>query len=182
MRPPGPLQTASGKQQISGTLHDVLAWRLFGAALWHAAILLAMQALMACLLLLIGQSSAWSLLGVRGLALFASQVLVLLCHSRVMVSSEAAPIHIPKLGQPSRTLISNLLSRVLIRGRKLADVLAVACMYAATAACATCYCYLHPSIGGHAVTLRWCLVLGTTTGVFYTSQHLLRYADRARLK
>lgn len=177
--PPGLVQGQAARQAVvaaGGVFTDLMRWRLLGAAAWACCVLASGQALFTILLLALGEDSGWSLLGPRGCALLLLQLAVMFGHSRVLSASEAAPLHAPKLGLPSGSLVSTLLSRVVLRQRRIGDVLGVACLYVSTCTCSVLYAYSHPSPGSHSTSLWWSLVYGCTMGVMYSTQHLARYS------
>lgn len=108
MAPPAPFAEISG-------------WRFAGAACWSGLLFTCvLYPLWAALATKAGMGSMLTVAGVTGALLQAVlQLLVQYAHLINLAPCEPAPLHVPSLGLHSKSWLSALLSRVLLRGRNM---------------------------------------------------------------
>lgn len=153
-------------------------WRLAGAAIWHASVYLC---LISPLFGLLWFGSSWRS-GLNWGAcvaysfLYVLQLGVVFAHRMVLSAREAKPLHFPQLGLHGRSWAAAFLSRVLLRGRKMQDLIGVAALLGSTCFCATSFLYGYPKLRNSQSTLMFSTRYGTLLGIFYTVQHLARWA------
>lgn len=160
-------------------LTELVVWRLAGAAVWQAAFFgAAFVAWAPGALLSECRKSAGCLTTyfLEFAFLYALQFGVLFAHRMNLSASEAmftSPI--PQIGLHGRSWPAAFLSRVLLRGRKVQDLIGVASLLGATSFTAMTwlitYTKLHSST---APSMAFCSGLGVILGLVYTLQHFTR--------
>lgn len=163
---------------------EILVWRMIGASVWHALIFLFILApLWAVVLPSASASLMTSLTGWFSLTstsayifLYALQFSVLFTQHMVLSPSEAAPLHLPHFGLHSRFWLTPLIPRILLRGRRAQDIIAVAALLASSSFSAASFIYTYSQLrfgGTPAVpSLALCSTYGLLLGLLFSVQHL----------
>lgn len=161
---------------------ELFWWKFLGAATWQgAAFTLAYNGWAVTASLRHPLSAALPGFNIAAtfsyLTLLALQVAVLITHRSVMSASESPPVYLPALGLHSRGWLGLLFSRVILRTRKIQDVISVLLLLAATCGSAATSLLLYPQVHyeqgsrpSFAFRLAYALVLGS----LYTVEHLAR--------
>jgi hypothetical protein len=110
------------------------------------------------------------------LFLYALQYSVFFAQHMVMSPQEAGPLHIPQLGIHSRSWAAPFLSRVVVRGRRLQDLIGTAALLASTCFSAATFIFTYGKLrygsSGSSPSLALSSVYGLLLGLVFSIQHL----------
>lgn len=161
-------------------IQECSQWKLLGVAAWHLALYLLGATVWRA------AAAPWSqhFLGLfsfrdwlLSLLVYACSLAVLYTQRQVLTTLDVPPLYVSRLGWGGKSWPSLLISRCIIRRRKLRDVADVALFYAACCFSACAGLYLLQPAGGSSSSkagVQPLLVYGSTLGLLYGIGYLIR--------